>query len=415
MKKNLFPFILVTSLFFMWGLASNMTDTLLAAFKRIMGMTDFQTSWIQIAFYGSYFFLALPAAWLIKKYEYKTGILVGLGMYIIGALGFYPASLSMEYSHFLVSLFILAGGLAVLETTSNPYILSMGEENSATQRLNLAQSFNPIGAITGVALSKFFILSQLSQSSQEERAMMDLGTLQILKNKELTAVMGPYVAVACLLCGLWLVIFFTKMPKAIKEQIPTDVIASIRRLLNNRNYKLGVLAQFFYLGAQIGTWSFIIRYVSSEAQVSEDEASNYYLASLVLFIISRFITTWLMSYVKPEKLFYYVVILACLLTTAVISTYGMVSIYALVGVSGCLSLMFPTIFSFAVKDLGGDTKIGGAGVIMSIAGGAFFPPIQGAISDYTGSISFSFVVPLFCFLFLMWYSYRVVLPSIKDG
>lgn len=413
MKKNLLPFILVTSLFFMWGLAANMTDTLLAAFKRIMGMSDFQTSWIQVAFYGSYFFLALPAALFIKRFEYKTGILLGLGMYIVGALGFYPASISMVYEHFLLSLFVLAGGLAVLETSANPYILALGDPQSATRRLNFAQSFNPIGSITGVVLSKFFILSQLHSSTVAERSVMEASVLESIRMRELGAVMGPYVGVAAILLFIWLAIFFTAMPKASDSSSSLDLSGAVKRLLHNKNYIFGVLAQFFYLGAQIGVWSFIIRYVMSETGLNEEESSVYYITSLVVFIFGRFLTTWLMGVIRPEILFLAMCCIAFLLTLMVVLLSGPISIYALVGISGCLSLMFPTIFSFAVKDLGDDTKIGSAGVIMAIAGGAFFPPIQGYISDITGSISISFLVPLACFGFLVVYG-LVMIKQMKS-
>jgi len=216
-----------------------MTDTLLAAFKRIMSMTDFQTSWIQIAFYGSYFCLAFPAAILIKKFTYKSGILLGLGMFIIGALLFYPASITMKYGHFLAALFILAGGLSILETTANPYIIAMGGEESGTRRLNFAQSFNPIGSIMGVFLSKMFILSGLKTADAESRAVMNSEQLAQLQSEELAAVMGPYVGVAFFLVALWLLMAFVKMPRASDSGPKLDLGPTIKRLLNNSNYVWG--------------------------------------------------------------------------------------------------------------------------------------------------------------------------------
>src|SRR5690554_3218344 len=251
---NLWPFILITSLFMLWGLANNMTDTLLAAFKRIMSMSDFQTSWIQLAFYGAYFCLALPAALYIRKYTYRSGVLLGLGLFAFGAILFYPASLSMSYGFFLMALYILAGGLSILETSANPYILVMGPEASATRRLNLAQSFNPIGSLIGVYMSKIFILSQLNTAEATDRSSMDAEALKAIQSEELAGVMNAYVGVAVFLLFLWIVIKMTKMPKAMEVEEAESLGTAISRLLGKRKYVAGVVAQFFYVGAQIGVW-----------------------------------------------------------------------------------------------------------------------------------------------------------------
>lgn len=403
-RKYLIPFVLVTSLFFLWGLANNMTDTLLAAFKKIMSMTDFQTSWIQVAFYGSYFCLAIPAALLIKKYTYKTGILLGLGMFALGALLFYPASQTMVYGHFLTALFILAGGLSILETTANPYIIAMGDPATGTRRLNLAQSFNPIGSIMGVVLSKLFILSHLNQASEAERASMPAEELSAIQTAELSAVMGPYVGVAVFLLLLWLVIAFYKMPVASEREGRIDFIPTFRRLLRKPHYVWGVIAQFFYVGAQIGVWSFTIRYVMQELNLNEDDASSYYIAALVLFTVSRFLCTWLMNFISPQKMLSYMGMLAMLLTAVVILAGGLIGVLALVGISGCMSLMFPTIFGLASEGLGQDRKIGGSGLIMAILGGALITMIQGQVSDTTGSIHVAYSVPLICFAVIVYYA-----------
>jgi len=401
---NAWPFILVTSLFFLWGLANNMTDTLLAAFKRIMSMSDFQTSWIQMAFYGSYFLLALPAAILIKKYTYKSGVLVGLGFFIIGALLFYPASITMVYGHFLAALFILAGGLSILETAANPYIIAMGPEETGTRRLNLAQSFNPIGSITGVLLSKFFILSHLNLSSAEERAGMEAAELQAIQSEELTSVMGTYVGVAFFLLLVWVLVKFTKMPKASDEDNNLQITASLKRLWQNRNYRWSVIAQFFYMGAQIGVWSYTIRYVMQELGLNEDDSSTYYLGSLILFSGSRFIFTGLMKYFSPRALLLTSAIGGGISTLLVIYTGGITGVIALVAISGFMSLMFPTIYGLGMTKLGKDTKIGGSGLIMAILGGAVLTAVQGQISDMTGSIHLSFYMPLFCFAVVAFYA-----------
>lgn len=401
---NMWPFILVTSLFFLWGLANNMTDTLLAAFKRIMSMSDFQTSWIQLAFYGSYFLLALPAAILIKKYTYKSGVLLGLGFFILGALLFYPASITMAYGHFLIALFILAAGLSILETSANPYIVAMGSEESGTRRLNLAQSFNPIGSISGVLLSKVFILSHLNFSDAAARASMDKEQLMAIQSEELTSVMGPYVGVAVFLMVLWIIVKFTHMPKASDAGTDLDLVPTFKRLIKTPNYVWGVAAQFFYVGAQIAVWSFTIRYVMQELQYNEDDASTYYMASLILFATCRFIFTGLMKFIDPRYLLLFTAIGATLFCFLVIYGSGYLGVFALVAISGCMSLMFPTIYGLGVRGLGNDTKIGGSGMIMAILGGAVITAIQGHVSDLTKSINLAFYVPMACFVFITVYA-----------
>ncbi|MEM1214619.1 MAG: L-fucose:H+ symporter permease [Bacteroidota bacterium] len=402
-----FAVILITSLFFLWGISNNMTDTLLAAFKRIMSMTDFQTSWIQVAFYGSYFCLAIPAALLIKRYAYKTGILVGLGMFIAGSLLFYPASMTKVYGHFLAALFVLAGGLSILETSANPYIFELGPAENAVQRLNLAQSFNPIGSITGVILSKFFILSQLNQASEAERALMSPEQLIVVQDAELSAVMGPYVGLALLTLVIWFAIFWTPMPKGVASNTDESLTKTIIRLLRRPTYRRGVLAQFFYVGAQIGVWSFTIRYVMQELRVAEDEAASYYLAALVLFTVSRFVCTALMRRIAPARLLAFAAGIAIALTAVVIFASGTLGVLALVGISACMSLMFPTIYGLSIDGLGADTKIGGSLLVMAILGGAVLTAVQGQVSDWTQNIHYAFFVPLLCFAYVGYYGLTV--------
>ncbi|HSG68608.1 MAG TPA: L-fucose:H+ symporter permease, partial [Bacteroidales bacterium] len=328
-NNYLVPFILLTSLFLMWGLANNMTDTLLAAFKKIMSMTDFQTSWIQIAFYGSYFCLALPAALFIKRYNYKSGVLLGLGLFIMGSLLFYPASNTRVYGHFLMALFVLAGGLSVLETSANSYIILLGPQETATRRLNLAQSFNPIGSILGVVLSKFFILSNLNQASSADRSIMAAEELAKIQATELNAVMGPYVGIAIVLLIIWIMIAASKMPRAADTR-DLNFMSTIKRLLKNSNYTQGVIAQFFYVGAQIGVWSFTIRYVMQELDVNEEKASSYYIAALIAFTLSRFVFTGLMKFFRPGNLLAVAAALALLSSLVVIFGGGMTAVVALV-------------------------------------------------------------------------------------
>jgi FHS family L-fucose permease-like MFS transporter len=404
----LWPFILLTSCFAWWGLANNMTDTLLAAFKRIKSMSDFQTSLIQIAFYGSYFCFALPAAIFIKKYSYKSGVLLGLALFIAGGLLFYPSSKTMVYWHFLVSLYILAGGLSILETSANPYVVVLGPEETGTQRLNLAQSFNPIGSILGVVVSKFFILSHLTQLSATQRAALRPEELKSIQTKELAAVMGPYVVVSIILLVLWLLIAKCKMPNAAAhaddKSKDLNLGPAFRRLLRNRHYVWGVVAQFFYVGAQIGVWSFTIRYVMKELALNEEQASTYYIAALILFAASRFICTGLMSIFTPRQILFSLSLLAIVCTLLVVFAGGHVGVIALVCISGCMSLMFPTIYGLAVRGLGEDTKIGGSGLIMAILGGAVLTALQGQVSDLTASINLSYLVPFICFVVIAFYS-----------
>ena len=404
--KNLIPFILVTFLFFAWGLANNMTDTLLAAFKKIMSMSDVKTSLIQMSFYGAYFLLALPAALFIYRFTYKAGVLLGLGLFVTGALLFYPASNTMVYGHFLTALFILAGGLSILETTSNPYIIAMGPVETGTRRLNLAQSFNPIGSITGVLLSKFYILSKLNRAGADERALMSADQLQTMQSDELNAVMGPYVGVAIVLVIVWILIATVKMPAASERGRMEEFLPTFFRLFRKRNYRMGVIAQFFYVGAQIGVWSFTIRYVMQEIGVNEEKAANFYLAALLLFVSARFVFTALMKYFSPRSLLAFSAIMAFIASLMVAFTGGALGAYSLVAISFFMSLMFPTIYGMAVEGLGNDMKVGGSGLIMAILGGAVITFIQGQISDLTGSILLAYLVPAACFIVVLIYSLR---------
>ncbi len=401
-NNYLIPFILLTTLFLMWGLANNMTDTLLAAFKKIMSMTDFQTSWIQLAFYGSYFCLAIPAALFIKRYNYKSGVLLGLGLFILGSLLFYPASNTQVYGHFLMALFVLAGGLSILETSANSYIIFLGPAETATRRLNLAQSFNPIGSILGVVLSKYFILSNLHQAGSAARSNMSEVQLREIQGEELNAVMGPYVGIAIVLLLIWVMIAVYKMPKA-SDSSALNFASTIRRLAKNKNYTWGVIAQFFYVGAQIGVWSFTIRYVMLELKVDEEQASSYYIAALIAFTLSRFIFTGLMKFFRPGTLLAFSAAMAMICSLVVIFGSGMGAVIALVAISSFMSLMFPTIFGQAVRGLGADTKVGGSGLIMAILGGAVLTALQGVVSDRTANIHYSYIIPLICFAIIFIY------------
>ena len=387
-RRHAVPFALVTSMFLLWGLANNMTDTLLAAFKRIMSMSDTQTSLIQFAFYGSYFCFALPAALFIRRRSFKSGIILGLLLYAAGAMLFLPAARVASYGFYLVAIYVMAGGCSVLETTANPYVMSMGDPRTATRRLNIAQSFNPVGSILGILMSKYFILDDIS----------------------LYSISGTYAALGLVLLGILVVMLFARMPSGKDDDRSDSVGASFRRLLSNRLYRRGVVAQFFYVGAQIGVWSFTIRLVMQETGRLEAAASNIYLISIIGHCLSRFIYTGLMRWFSPSRLLTFGGVMSALLSLTVVLSAGTgwLCITSLVLISSFMSLMFPTIYGIALGgimrgDHPGDSKIGASGLIMSILGGALLTPLQGMVSDHT-NIYTSYAVPAFCFVVVTAYA-----------
>lgn len=387
-KKYLLPFCLVTSLFLLWGLANNMTDTLLAAFKRIMNMSDAQTSLIQFAFYGSYFCFAFPAALFIKKYSYKSGVILGLALYALGAILFLPAAKVASYLFYLIAIYIMAGGCSVLETTANPYILSMGDPQTATRRLNIAQAFNPMGSILGIILSHFFILQDVS----------------------LYSVSGTYAGLGAVLVVIMICMIFARMPEGKDDSQSNSIKATLKRLFTNRNYTFGVIAQFFYVGAQIGVWSFTIRIAMQELGITEADGSTIYLCTIIGFCASRFIYTWLMKYIRPSKLLLFGSIMStvCALVVVLSAGTGWMLIIFLGLISVFMSLMFPTIYGLALGSVTtgpnpDDSKLGASGLIMAILGGALITPIQGIISDST-TIYTSYLVPMVCFVVVLLYA-----------
>ena len=455
-KGIVLPFILLTTLFFAWAVPNNLTDTMLAAFKRIMSLTDSKTAWIQVACYLlGYGCFALPAALFIKRFTYKSGVMLGLGMYAAGTFLFYPAMLTAGWNAgigflmFLLAIIILFAGLSILETSTNSYVCAIGPEETATQRLNFAQSFNPFGAITGVVISQVFILSQLSTMSATERSGLPAEELIRIQGMELNAVTMTYMALGMIMVGLLLAIWFTRMPALKEDDKNLDLRGAFRRLMKNKNYVWGVVAQFFYVGAQIAVWSFIIRYVLQQLQfdavveglgenassenviaalrgveplaagfyslcegigldallprTAEQAGATYYIVSLILFVIARFTCTGLMKYVQPRILLTVLSLIAVLCCVGTIYGEGFIGVYALVGISGCMSLMFPTIYGMGIRGLGEDTKIGGAGMVMAIAGAAVLTQIQGIVSDQAGSIKLAYWVPAIAFLIIAWY------------
>lgn len=402
------PFALVSLLFLLWGVANNMNDTLLAAFKRIMSMSDLQTSLVQFAFYGAYFCFALPAALFIKRYSYKSGILLGLALYACGTMLFYPAGQAASYPFYLFAIYVMAGGCAVLETTANPFILSMGPQETATRRLNVAQTLNPIGAICGILLSRHFILSELHTADATERGTMAADALAEIQSRELTAVSGTYLIIGCVLLALLLIIAMVKMPKEKDTSESGGIAATFRTLWHNRRYRYGVIAQFFYVGVQTGVWSFTIRLAMAELGILERDASMIFLYSIVAFTLFRFFFTWLMGYVRPVKLLTATSLIAILLSVVVTVSHGWTAVWALVAISGCMSLMFPTIYGIALDGISGETtKIAASGLIMAILGGALITPLQALVSDHYG-ISISFTVPTICFVIILAYALGIL-------
>ena len=404
-RETLIPFILLTICFAAWGVAANMTDPLVKVFSKIFTMSSLQSALVQFAYYGAYFCLAIPAAFINKRFSYKTGVLTGLGCAAAGAFLFYPASQTMTYGFFLLALFVLAGGLSILETSANPYVMAMGCEQSATRRLNLAQAFNPVGTNLGVFLAATLILPNLNQASAEQRASMSAAELKAVIGAELDAVMVPYVGMAVVLVVVWIAIACIKTPVNESTEQSSENIklgASLKRLMHNRHYRFGVLAQFFNVGAQTCVWTFTIQYAMAAIGGNEVDGGQVLQYSMIVFLVSRFVMTWLMQYLYPAKLLMIMSLIAaglCIVMTQAPNTVGVVS---LVAISACLSLMFPTIYGIALEGLGEDTKLGAAGLVMAILGGAILPLFQAAIID-SYSVVVSYVVPALCFLLVAGY------------
>lgn len=414
------PFVLITSCFALWGFANDITNPMVAAFSKIFRMSVTDGALVQVAFYGGYFAMAFPAAIFIRRYSYKAGVLLGLGLYACGAFLFYPAMLTGSYYPFLIAYFILTCGLSFLETSCNPYILSMGPERTATQRLNMAQSFNPVGSLFGMWVAMNFIQARLSPLETEERAQLTDAEFAALRDSDLGVLIGPYIAIGLVVILMFALIASVKMPHNGDKNHDIHFMDSIKRLVSLPRYREGVVAQFFYVGAQIMCWTFIIQYGTRifmlegmDEKSAEILSQEYNIAAMVIFCCSRFICTYLLRYVNAGRL---LAILACggaLLTAGVILCQGRAGLYCLVAVSACMSLMFPTIYGIALEGLGDDAKFGAAGLIMAILGGSVLPPVQAAIID-CGSIggfpavNVSFVLPLICFIVIICYGMRAM-------
>ncbi|HEA16764.1 MAG TPA: L-fucose:H+ symporter permease [Pseudoalteromonas prydzensis] len=405
-KEMVVPFILLVLCFAAWGAAANMTDPLVKVFSKIFTMSSVQSALVQFSYYGAYFCLAIPAAYINKRFSYKTGVLTGLGMAAMGAFMFYPASQAMTYGFFLAALFVLAGGLSILETSANPYVMGMGSQQSATRRLNLAQSFNPVGTNIGVFLAATLILPSLNIATSDERAKMSSEQLTSVISAELDAVMVPYVGMACVLVLIWLAIAFTKTANFCKQKKVSkhvDFRATFKRLFKNTHYRFGVIAQFFNVAAQTCVWTFTIQYVMEALDTNEVTGGTFLQYSMLTFLVSRFVMTWLMGFIRPAKLLMATSIVATLLCLYMVQMPTISGVWALVSISACLSLMFPTIYAISLHGLGDDAKLGAAGLVMAILGGAIVPVLQAVFID-TYSVAFSYIVPAGCFIIVAGYA-----------
>lgn len=408
------PFILVTTCFALWGFANDITNPMVKGFSKIFRMSVTEGALVQVAFYGGYFAMALPAALFIKRYSYKAGILLGLLLYAVGSLLFIPAAWTGVYWPFLMAYFILTCGLSFLETSANPLILLMGEKENATRRLNLAQSFNPIGSLLGMWVAMNFIQSRMSPLSTEERALLDPAAFEALKAADLSVVVKPYAILGLAILAIFALIAVMSIPVKKQEDagLSRNLGPSVRRLFGNRTYREGVVAQFFYVGAQITCWTFIIQYgtqVFMAEGIAEQEAEvmsqQLNIVAMALFCCSRFICTALMRRFRPSAMLAIFASVAIVLILVVMFAGGRVGLYCLVAVSACMSLMFPTIYGIALRNTGSDTEIGSAGLIMAILGGSLLPPLQALIID-GGQLNLSFIVPMVCFVVVMIYGVK---------
>lgn len=440
-RNFIYPFILVTTLFALWGFANDVTNPLVRAFKEIFLISNAQSSLVQWAFYGGYATMAIPAALVIRKISYKSGILIGLGLYAIGALLTLPAAYYSSFNIFLIGFYVLTFGLAFLETSANPYVLALGSPKTATQRLNLAQSFNPMGSLTGMIVASMFVLPSLEVSnfreveraahpeyaemlpsvvdgkineSLEAFAAAEPLAHQEMVSNDLGIVTIPYLAIAGVIILIFVTFAVSKLPDMGEEEEQIDLGPLMKRLCHFR-YIGGVVAQTFYVGAQIMCWTFIIHYGMTLIGLSAAEAQNYNIIAMIIFLSSRFVCTFILRFLRPGLLLGLLAIGGGLLTLGAIVLEGMPGLYCLVGVSGCMSLMFPTIYGIALDGLTpNDAKLGSAGLIFAIVGGAFMPRLQGAMIDGDGweiggrlfeSVRVSFVLPLVCFVVIALYGF----------
>jgi FHS family L-fucose permease-like MFS transporter len=429
-KELVFQFIIITILFALWGIANELTAPMVSTFKKVMPeLSNLQASFVQMAFYFGYFFMAFPAALFIRKYSYKYGIVLGLILYATGAFLFYPAAHYQSYTFFLLSLWIITCGLAFLETTSNPLILFLGNNETATQRLNLAQAFNPIGAITGLVLAQQLVIGSIKSNkyTPESFKALSSGELASIREHDLGIISIPYIGLGVFVLAILIIIVFTKMPKTVHEE-KMSISESFKKLWANKNYKNGVVAQAFYVGAQILCWTFMYQYVDNinATYGLNITATNYNIGAMLLFLTGRWIGTAMMKTVNPSKMLVYFGIGGMICASGAILLQGMPGLISLISISIFMSIMFPTIYGIALKDMGDEAKIGSSGLVMAIVGGALMPLLQASILDWGGpgfsdlkilgfipEVNFSFILPLICLGVVTLYGYSTIHSSRK--
>ena len=416
-RKYFLAFILVTSLFALWGFANDITNPMVAAFKNILLISNFESSLVQFAFYGGYCFMAIPAALFISRFSYRAGLLMGLALYAVGCLLFVPAGSTMTFSLFLIAYFVMTCGLSFLETSANPYILSMGAPETSTRRLNFAQAFNPLGSITGMLIARNLILAKLDSASEADRRVLsveDPAAFAAIQQSDLDIIVGPYVVLGIVVLVIFGVFAWVKLPITSHGDHKPQVRATLKRLLTRPHYIWGVVAQAFYVGAQIMCWTFVIQYAVNELGMKAATAQGYNIVAMTIFVSSRFICTYLLKFFRPGPLLSGLAIGGGVLTLGAILLPGMPGLYSLIGVSACMSLMFPTIYGIALEGTGQDAKLGSAGLILAIGGGCLMPPLQAAIMDMDAfslgsfvlsSTRMSFGLPLICFVVIAIYGY----------
>lgn len=422
LRKYLFSFILITSLFALWGFANDITNPMVAAFQTLMELSAAKASLIQFAFYGGYATMAIPAALFIRKYSYKSGILLGLALYAVGAFLFIPAAEWQSFAFFCFSLYILTFGLAFLETTANPFILSLGDKETSTRRLNLAQAFNPVGSLSGMAVASFIVLPNLISDKRDAAGEVIFGTLSEaekagIRLHDLAVIRAPYVALGLFVLCVLVVIALTKMPVVREDERVSEGAHTVKQTLTNlwRNtlYREGVFTQMCYVGAQIMVWTFIIQY-ADHLGLNKAVAQTYNIVAMSLNLGGRFLGTYIMRYVNSRRLLTIFGVGASVCTLGAIFIQGMCGLYSLILISLFMSIMFPSIYGIALEDVDvQDTKLGAAFLVMAIVGGALMPPLQGMLIDQEillgmPAVNVSFVLPLVCFLVVTLYGYRSV-------
>jgi FHS family L-fucose permease-like MFS transporter len=414
----LLPFCLVTACFALWGFANDITQPMVKLFSRIFRMSVTEGTLVQVAFYCGYFAMAVPAALFIRRYSYKAGILLGLALYAIGALLFFPAGQIGAFYPFLIAYFILTCGLSFLETSANPFILAMGSPETATRRLNMAQAFNPLGALCGIIVAQHYIQPGINPLTADQRAQLSEAEFEAVKSSDLSVLIQPYLGIALVIVVMFVLLLFMRIPtreEQVEEETADTARTSISRLLHNKRYSLGVLAQFFYVGVQTMCWTFITHYgthyfmtqgLSEDA--AEHQAMQFFLYSMIVFFVSRFVCTFLLKYFNSGALLMFLSCAAGLFTLGTIYLQNIWGLYCLVGVSAGMSLMFPTIYGIALEQVQRDSKFGAAGLIMSIVGGSILPPIQAHLIDAgticgMPAVHVSFYIPLLCFVVIAIY------------